>query len=326
MSANDAGVPRRADRPRRGDHLFLAPNINSYKRFVAGTFAPTQDGLVDRQPHRRLPAVSARNAVGAHRVPHRRRRPQPLPGLRRPDRRRNRRHRAGPRARAGVPRRRLPRGAACRRSRRRCATRPRRCAARRCCAPPSATRSSTTTSMPPAGSRPSPTAASPTGRWRAASSAREASRTSFRRCSPTGWHATPGATRGRRRLLRRGRRHLFALRAAGGRARGADAAACELAGRRRVRQAHRGAGGPRLRRRRLLRGRLLHRGRTPYGQRVREAGTVLNVAVRGGPGDWLLQISHQLGPVRRSATRTSRKRDPNDRAERLHPTDSDAAR
>ena len=51
---------------------FLAPYINSYKRFQAGTFAPTKSDLEPRQPHRRLPPVrrghqgaSASNAASA---------------------------------------------------------------------------------------------------------------------------------------------------------------------------------------------------------------------------------------------------------------------
>ena len=36
---------------------FLAPYINSYKRFQAGTFAPTKAIWSPRQPHRRLPPV-----------------------------------------------------------------------------------------------------------------------------------------------------------------------------------------------------------------------------------------------------------------------------
>ena len=36
---------------------FLAPYINSYKRFQVGTFAPTKAIWSLRQPHRRLPAV-----------------------------------------------------------------------------------------------------------------------------------------------------------------------------------------------------------------------------------------------------------------------------
>ena len=35
---------------------FLAPYVNSYKRFTAGTFAPTKAIWSHRQPHRRLPA------------------------------------------------------------------------------------------------------------------------------------------------------------------------------------------------------------------------------------------------------------------------------
>ena len=41
---------------------FLAPYINSYKRFMAGTFAPTRADLELRQPHRGLPPVRRRHA------------------------------------------------------------------------------------------------------------------------------------------------------------------------------------------------------------------------------------------------------------------------
>ena len=137
---------------------FLAPNVNSYKRFVAGTFAPTRTvwSIDNRTAGFRL--VGADSPGGPGRVPDRRRRPQPLSRLRRPARRRHRRHRGRARARPRVQRRRLPAAPACPRSRRRCATPPRRCAARGCCAPPSATTSSSTTSTPPAGSRRNATA------------------------------------------------------------------------------------------------------------------------------------------------------------------------
>ena len=67
---------------------FLAPYINSYKRFQAGTFAPDQDHLVAGQPHGRFPPVRRRHQGHPHRVPHRRRRPQSVSRLRRADRRR----------------------------------------------------------------------------------------------------------------------------------------------------------------------------------------------------------------------------------------------
>jgi glutamine synthetase len=41
--------------------FFLAPYINSYKRFLPGTFAPTKIVWSCRQPHRRFPAVRRRH-------------------------------------------------------------------------------------------------------------------------------------------------------------------------------------------------------------------------------------------------------------------------
>jgi hypothetical protein len=92
---------------------FLAPYINSYKRFQAGTFAPTKAIWSGRQPHRRLPPVRRRHQGHPHRMPHRRRGPQPLPRLRGADRGRPRRHRRKLELRA-VRRRRLCRRASCR--------------------------------------------------------------------------------------------------------------------------------------------------------------------------------------------------------------------
>ena len=79
---------------------FLAPYVNSYKRFTAGTFAPTKAvwSTDNRTAGYRL--VGEGSAARARRVPRRRRRPQPLPRLRRAARRRHRRHRA--QARAGA--------------------------------------------------------------------------------------------------------------------------------------------------------------------------------------------------------------------------------
>jgi hypothetical protein len=37
--------------------FFLAPYVNSYKRFQPGTFAPTKIAWSGRQPHRRLTAL-----------------------------------------------------------------------------------------------------------------------------------------------------------------------------------------------------------------------------------------------------------------------------
>ena len=48
--------------------LFLAPNINSYKRYAEGSFAPTAVGLGSRQPDVRVPRDRPR-PVAADRVP-----------------------------------------------------------------------------------------------------------------------------------------------------------------------------------------------------------------------------------------------------------------
>ena len=73
---------------------FLAPFINSYKRFQVGTFAPTRAvwSVDNRTAGFRL-CGEGRKAI-RDRVPRRRRRPQPLPRLRRADRRGPRRDRA----------------------------------------------------------------------------------------------------------------------------------------------------------------------------------------------------------------------------------------
>ena len=88
---------------------FLAPNINSYKRFVAGTFAPTKTVWSTDNRTAGFRLCGAELEGGARRVPDRRGGPQPLPRLRGPARRRHRRHRRRPRARRRVPWRRLHR-------------------------------------------------------------------------------------------------------------------------------------------------------------------------------------------------------------------------
>ena len=108
---------------------FLAPYINSYKRFQVGTFAPDQGRLVGRQPHRRLPRRRG-GQVGAHRMPHRRRRSQSLSRLLRLDRRRPPRHGREAGAGADLLRRRLWRVRASAKCRRPCATPFRRSTAR----------------------------------------------------------------------------------------------------------------------------------------------------------------------------------------------------
>ena len=81
--------------------LLLAPNVNSYKRFAAGSFAPTAVAWGTRQPHV-LAARRRPRAVAARREPRCRRRRQPVPRAERDDRRRPARHRRGARARAAV--------------------------------------------------------------------------------------------------------------------------------------------------------------------------------------------------------------------------------
>ena len=58
--------------------LFYAPNINSYKRFVDGSFAPTAVAWGDRQPHLRVARGRSRPRH-ADRMPCARRRRQPVP-------------------------------------------------------------------------------------------------------------------------------------------------------------------------------------------------------------------------------------------------------
>ena len=79
--------------------LLFAPNVNSYKRFQPDSWAPTAVawGLDNRTCGLRLVGHGARLPG---RVPHPRRRLQPVPRLRRHHRRRPPRHRRGPRPRA----------------------------------------------------------------------------------------------------------------------------------------------------------------------------------------------------------------------------------
>jgi hypothetical protein len=60
---------------------FLAPYVNSYKRFVTGLFAPTK-AIWSSTTAPPAFASAARHARRARRMPHRRRRPEPLSGLR----------------------------------------------------------------------------------------------------------------------------------------------------------------------------------------------------------------------------------------------------
>ncbi len=79
---------------------FYAPYVNSYKRYQAGSFAPTRIVAGVGQPHVRLPPL--RRGLGPPgREPHPRRRRQPLPRVRRDHRRRAPRH---PEEAPGAPR------------------------------------------------------------------------------------------------------------------------------------------------------------------------------------------------------------------------------
>ena len=99
-------VPRRLDRARARVMAFYAPTVNSYKRYVGRLLGADAARLEPRQPHRRLPR-RRRGPEPAHRVPHPRRRLQPLPRLRRGARLGPRRHREPDRAAADVRGRRL---------------------------------------------------------------------------------------------------------------------------------------------------------------------------------------------------------------------------
>ena len=86
----------------------FAPTVNSYKRFEAGSWAPT---ALAWSPDNRTAGfrIVGSGPSPAHRMPHRRRRHQPIPRLRRRHRLRPRRHRATHRAPARTHRRRLRR-------------------------------------------------------------------------------------------------------------------------------------------------------------------------------------------------------------------------
>ncbi len=90
--------------------LLYAPNINSYKRFVAGSFAPTAVAWGRDNRTCALRVVGPRR-LAARGEPGTRRRRQPVPRPRRDDRGGPGRHRPAPAAGAGVHRRCL-RGAA----------------------------------------------------------------------------------------------------------------------------------------------------------------------------------------------------------------------
>jgi gamma-glutamyl-gamma-aminobutyrate hydrolase PuuD len=140
--------------------LFSAPNVNSYKRYVAGSFAPT--AIAWGSTTARAPARGGPRPRHARREPGARRRREPVPRRRGPHRRGPARHRTRARARRPVRgqrvRERLSR--ACRRP---CASPPACSRSRPWRARPSATRSSSTTSTTPASSSRPSTRPSPTG-------------------------------------------------------------------------------------------------------------------------------------------------------------------
>ena len=86
----------------RRDHL-VPRALHQFLQALPGRHLRADQGdLVARQPHRRLPALRRGHQGHPHRVPHRRRRSQSLSRLCGADRRRPRRHRAEPDARAGA--------------------------------------------------------------------------------------------------------------------------------------------------------------------------------------------------------------------------------
>ena len=107
--------------------LLLAPNVNSYKRYADGSFAPTAVAWAHDNRTCSLRVVG-HGAGAAVREPRRRLGPQPLPGAERADRRRAARRRAGARARARVRGQRLP-------GHRQAAAADARCATRATCSP-----------------------------------------------------------------------------------------------------------------------------------------------------------------------------------------------
>ena len=165
--------------------LLLAPNINSYKRFVAGSFAPTAVawGLDNRTCALRVVGHGPSRRVECRLAGRRR---QPVPRARRADRRRPARHRPRAPARPAVrgqrlPLRQAPRPDDAARGVATCSARARSPARR------SARRSSSTTSTTRGSSSTRSTPRSPTGsasagssgsrvdeRWRAGSTARSA--------------------------------------------------------------------------------------------------------------------------------------------------------
>ena len=142
---------------------FLAPYINSYKRFQVGTFAPTK-AVWSRDNRTAGFRLCGEGRQGhPHRMPHRRRRPQSLSGVRGAARGGPCGHRGEADARGAVLGRCLSRQGAARGAEDPARGDRVRSTSPRCCARRSATRWSTTTSTPPSGSSSNTTAASPTG-------------------------------------------------------------------------------------------------------------------------------------------------------------------
>ena len=124
--------------------LLLAPNVNSYKRFVRGSFAPT--ALVWGHDNRTCALRVVGHGHGhARREPRGGRRRQPVSGVRRPARGRARRASTGSTSSGRPGRAPATRPATSRTCRRRCTRRASCSPARRWRARRSATRSSTTT-------------------------------------------------------------------------------------------------------------------------------------------------------------------------------------
>jgi glutamine synthetase len=76
---HDAPLHGRLDQIFARLHLFPAPYVNSYKRFMKGTFAPTKTPGRSTTA-RPVSGCAAKAPRRAHRVPHRRQRHQPLSG------------------------------------------------------------------------------------------------------------------------------------------------------------------------------------------------------------------------------------------------------
>ena len=112
-SADLPALPRRPARPRAGAVLVLRADGELVQALPRRHLRADGHRLERRQPHRRLPRRGQR-PLAARRVPHPRRRRQPLPRLRGAPRGGARRRRAAPRARPGLRGRRLRSRPGCR--------------------------------------------------------------------------------------------------------------------------------------------------------------------------------------------------------------------